>query len=70
MIEVDEANLILFLKIETGLSGIKLSDEELSDLAIEAVQIYENQILTLEDRTEALQLMQGLIIAKFQYGTS
>lgn len=68
MLEVNEKNLMSWIEGELKYERLEISEEKKRALVKEAIEIYENQILTLESRTEALDVMQGLILQKIEYG--
>ena len=66
MLEVNEENLLNWINKELEDMQIEKSEDEKMEIVYEALRIYENQILTLESRTEALDIMQGLTLAKLK----
>lgn len=68
MLEVNEENLLNWINKELEYMQLVKNEDEKIEIVYEALRIYENQILGLESRTEALNVMQGLILQKIKHG--
>ncbi len=66
MQEVNEENLMSWINEELHSQQIQMSEEDKNILVHEALEIYKNQILTLEPIHEAINIMTGLTIEKIE----
>ncbi len=66
MLEVNTENLLMWINQELDDMNINKTYDEKMEIVNHALEVYKNQILSLEPVTEALQVMQESTMYKIQ----